>query len=151
MKCVKFRTFLIGSIINAQELPYIFLPEDPETSVHMSETFWQIVLFHCLVIRHSCIWIYIHMVWLHIHKNKICCHAHMYICICLCVYMHSVCGHALHSGTLEQCYIACTLLRLFGSHQFRGNACFNGLLTDERWLLEMERKFEPDGFSLQMV
>lgn len=61
----------------------------------------------------------------------------MTVCIyalCVCVY---VCGHALHSGILEQCYFICTLQRplvhvsLEAKSRFALICFFNGLLTDD--------------------
>lgn len=50
----------------------------------------------------------------------ICCHAHMYICILLCVYMHfvCVCGHALYSGILER--LRLHFAEAFGPSRFGG-------------------------------
>lgn len=62
-----------------------------------------------------------------------------------CVYMHCVCGHALHSGILERRYFVCTLTRCSVHFGFEAKkkkkslfalVCFlNGLLTDERQIV----------------
>ena len=59
----------------------------------------------------------------------------------VCIYALCVCGHALHSGILEQCYFVCTLQRplvhlsLEAKTFVRSRLFLNGLLTDERWIV----------------
>lgn len=81
----------------------------------------------------------------------ICCHAHMYICILLCVYMHfvCVCGHALYSGILER--LRLHFAEAFGPSRFGGKMFVRSRFPmafsqmNDR-LLEMERKLEQEGF-----
>lgn len=127
-------------------------------------TLGQTVLFHCNeIIRDTTAYEFIYTYYDYISINTmkmfvvrrywnmdsiyiyICCHAHMYICIWLCVYMHCVCSHALHSGILEQCYLVCTLQRLLvqisleAKRLFALVCSFNGLFTDE-WQIVWEGK-----------
>lgn len=62
------------------------------------------------------------------------CTVYMHMTVCIYALCVCVCGHALHSGKLEQCYFVCTLWRPLVHLSLEANILlvlfFNGLLTD---------------------
>lgn len=76
----------------------------------------------------------------------------VYMHMTVCIYALCVCGHALHGGRLEQCYLVCTLQRPSVHLGLEANAPLAGFWwwlaffrLDDR-LLETDKK-KPGGLK----